>query len=120
MKIKVMVFGDKMMIRRLTLSLVEEGMEVLTSSGGPKAMALLKQKGIDLAVVDSLMEEAEAVCRRIREIPGIPVVLMVSRNQADWKKFLTLDSDGYIFDGAGHLELAARLRAVLRRYLLNK
>lgn len=52
MKMRVMVFENKMMIRRLTVSLAREGIEVLT--GDPEA---IKQERFDVAVVDGLMKE---------------------------------------------------------------
>ena len=78
MAMRVMVFGNKMVTRRLTTSLAEEGIRVISASDGLDGMmALLKQGEFDLAVVDSLAEEAEAACRRINELRAIPLVLVV-------------------------------------------
>ena len=104
-----------MRIRRLTVSLAREGIEVLT--GDPEA---IKQERFDVAVVDGLMKETEAVCCRIRELGDVPVLLMVSQKQADWGKLQSLDPDGYIPDGTVQAELGARLRAVVRRCSLNR
>ena len=121
MAMRVMVFGSKMMIRRLTASLAGGGIKVIGASDGlDRMMALLKQDEFDLAVVDSLSEEAEAACRCINELWDIPLVLIVREKQANWEKLKSLDADGYIPEGAGEAELAARLKAVANRFWTAK
>ena len=116
MAMRVIVFGSKMMIRRLNASLAGGGIKVIGASDGlDRMMALLKQDKVALAVVDSLSEEAEAACRRINELWDIPLMLMVSEKRSNWEKLKLLDADGYIPEGAGKAELAARLQAVVRR-----
>lgn len=109
MRMRVMVFGREMMIQRLTTSLAGEGIEVVHTK------ARLEPERFDLAVVDSSVEEADIACRYIKELGGIPVVLIVRERHADWERLQSLDSDGYIPERMGAAELAARLRAVVRR-----
>jgi len=106
---RVMVFGREMMIQRLTTSLAGEGIEVVPTKAQPKG------ERFDLAVVDSLSEEAETACQCIKELWGIPVVLIVKGRQVDWDRLQSLDIDGFIPEWMGAAELAARLRAVVRR-----
>jgi len=116
MAMRVMVFGNKMVTRRLTTSLAEEGIRVISASDGLDGMmALLKQGEFDLAVVDSLAEEAEAACRRINELRAIPLVLVVGKRETDWERLQSLGADGYVPENTGKAQLAARLRAVVRR-----
>lgn len=96
-------------MRRLAASLAKEEIEVVSTIQAPR------QGRFDLAVVESSVEGAETVCRNIKQLWGIPVVLMVKGEQADWERLQSLDSDAYIPEGIGATELAARLRAVVRR-----
>jgi len=102
------------MVRSLTTSLAEERIKVVGTSNGGEAIALLKQHRFDIAVVDSLVKEAELACRCIRDCWHIPVVLMGSLRLADWERLQSLGVDGYISEPAGAAEVAARLRSVMR------
>lgn len=102
------------MVRSLTVSLAEERMKVVGTSNEGEAIALMKQHRFDILVVDSLVKEAEAACRCIRDCWPIPVVLMGSLKLADWERLQSLGVDGYISEPAGAAEMAARLRAVVR------
>ena len=107
---RVIALGDRTMIRKLSTSLSEEGVEVVSM------ITLPKRKRFDLAVVDSSAEEAEVACRYIKQVWGIPVVLVVKRKQTDWERLQALDTDAYIPEDVSSAELIARLRAVVRRY----
>ena len=104
------MLGHEAMIRRLSASLAGRGIEVVRTMTVPKA------ESFDVAVVDSLVDEAEAACRCIKRVCGVPVVLIVRGRQTDWEKLQSLDTDAYIPEGASGAELAARLRAVVRRH----
>lgn len=86
-----------------------------TSDDLEATMALQKQVGFDLAIVDSQAEKAEAVCQCINDLWTIPLVLIVSVKQPDWEKLQSLGASGYLPEGAGDEELVARLRVTLRR-----
>jgi len=106
---RVIVFGRENTIQRLAASLAGEGIEVVSTKARPE------EEGFDVAIVDGLVDEAGVICQRIKELWGIPVVLIVRGRQADWERLQSLNTDGYISKGMGAAELAARLRAVVRR-----
>lgn len=116
---RVIVFSSKITVRRLTASLAGKGVELVNLSEMGEAITLLKQERFDLVVVDSLVEEADTVCRCIVELGCVPVVLMVDKKRADWGKLQSLGIHGYLLQGANGTELAARLHAIARRCLLN-
>ena len=116
---RVMVFSSKVIARRLIASLAEEGIELVRLSELTEAITLVKRERFDLALVDSLGEEAETVCRCIGELGCVPVVLMVDRTRADWARLQSLGIHGYLPRGANGAELAARMRAVARRCVFN-
>lgn len=115
-KMRVIVFGRERMIKKLSVFLAREGIEMVgTSDRVDKMITLPEQGGFDLAIVDSQAETTEAACHHIKEIWDMPVVLIVNRRQADWERLQSLDADGYLAEEAENGELVARLRAMLRR-----
>lgn len=115
------VFGREKTIQRLTVFLAEEGVGVVgTSDDLETSMALQKQAGFDLAIVDSQTQNAETVCNYINELGTIPLVLIVGERQIDWKKVQSLGASSYLPERSGEKELVARLRVILRRCLLDR
>ena len=111
-KMRVIVFGRERMIKKLSVFLAREGIEMVgTSDRLDKMITLPEQGGFDLAIVDS-----QAACHHIKEIWDMPVVLIVNRRQANWERLQSLDADGYLAEEAESGELVARLRAMLRRF----
>lgn len=115
MAIRVIVFGSKETEQKLTDSLDGKGFDLVCRTEVSEVVALLEQKRFDLVVVDASVEKAEVACRSVSQLGHVPVALMVKKGQANWKKMKSLDVDGYLLDGVGGAELAARLQAVVRR-----
>ncbi len=116
---RVIVFGRKRTVQKLTDLLASEGIEAVgTSDGLDKVIALHEKDMFDLAIVDSLAERVEATCYRIKESLAIPLVLIVDKKQVDWDRLQPLGAVGYLTE-AQDSELVARLKAMLRRFSLN-
>ena len=115
MTIRVIVFGNKKTVQKLTTSLDGKRFDLVSLTEVPEVVALLGQKRFDLVVVDASVEKAEVVCRSVSQLGHVPVALMVKKRQANWKEFKSLDVDGYLLNGVGGAELAVRLQAILRR-----
>ena len=115
MAIRVIVFGSKETVEKLTASLDGKGFDLVSLTEAPEVLALLEQKRFDLVVVDASVEKAEVVCRSVSQFGQVPVALMVKKRQANWKELKSLDVDGYLLDGVGGAELAVRLQAIVRR-----
>ena len=114
---RVIVFGKKETVQRLGAFMAGGGMEVIgVSDGFDNVIALQKQTVFDLAIVDSLADEAEAVSHYINEFWSIPLLFLISERQADWKRLQSLDPNGYLREEAEDGELAVRLWAMLRRH----
>ncbi len=116
---RVMILGRKTTTQRLSLSLAKQGIEAHSTSDESQVMALLSQQRFDLVAVDGLVYGAEAACNSIRERGGIPVVLIIRQIDPDWERLASLDIDGFIPRGVRGAELAARLRAVVRRWAVQ-
>ena len=113
---RIIAFGSKPITKRLIYALAGSDFEIINSADVFNAVDLLQESSFDLVVVDSSAEGAEVTCRRIREVGSVPIVLMIGEEQPDWKEMQPLAVDGYIPDGVNGVELAARLKAVLRRF----
>ncbi len=113
---KVAVFGRRMVIQKILDSLGGNGLEVAVAPEEPDIGAVLSQIDYyDMVIVDSLAEEAEATCNRLDDFRDIPLVLVIKGKQVDWRKLQSFDAQGYISEGAGKEEFAARIKAIMRR-----
>ncbi|MGB9723836.1 MAG: response regulator [Chloroflexia bacterium] len=118
-KDKILVVDDDAYVRRsLADVLQEEGYAVITAQDGPTALRLLYAERPDLVILDVMMPDMDGweVCRRIREMTDIPVLMLTARGQVrDRVKGLDLGADDYLVKPVALEELRARVRAALRR-----
>lgn len=112
---RALIVGDEKMVAELTDLLREcDEMELVSFNQVGEAVAVLRQEKFDVSIVDSLTRDVEMLCRQINALRNILLVVML-RGGVDWKRLQSLNADGFIPPGAGRSELAARLKAVLRR-----
>ncbi len=118
-KDKILVVDDDAYVcRSLAEVLQEEGYAVVTAQDGPTALRLLYAERPDLVILDVMMPDMDGweVCRRIRELTDIPVLMLTARGQVkDRVKGLDLGADDYLVKPVALEELRARVRAALRR-----
>jgi len=72
----------------------------------------------DLVILDLMLPQIDGweVCRRIREMSTVPIIMMTSRRSDEEKvKGLRLGADDYVVKPFNPQELMARIGAVLRR-----
>lgn len=94
------------------------GFEVETASNGSQALSLIETSAPNLLVLDVMMPGIDGfdVVRRIRQSSDVPVILLTARaSESDKLIGLELGADDYITKPFSMKELAARIRAVLRR-----
>jgi len=118
-KTSVLVVDDDIRMLRMVQQMMElEGYRVLTASSGEAALAVFDKETPELVLLDIMMSgmDGYAVCRRIREFSRVPVI-MVSAKHNDAEKVEGLDAgaDDYVTKPFSASELAARVRAALRR-----
>ncbi len=98
--------------------LEREGFSVAAVHDGESAARLAAQGGFDIAVLDVMMPRMSGVeaLRRIRGESRIPVIMLTARgDDVDRIVGLELGADDYVTKPCTPRELAARLRAILRR-----
>ena len=120
----ILVVDDDPHLRDVVVyTLQREGHGVTTAHDGREALAALlppSPKAFDLVVLDILMPEVDGleVCRRLRASPRahVPVVFLSSRDEEIDKVLgLEMGGDDYVTKPFSPRELAARVKAVLRR-----
>jgi DNA-binding response OmpR family regulator len=91
---------------------------VLIAADGAEALELFSAEGPDLVILDIEMPppDGQELCRLIRRTSDVPII-MLSAKESTIEKVRALDSgaNDYITKPFDHLELQARLRAVLRK-----
>src|SRR5512135_452496 len=115
----VLVADDEPRITKLVqIALSEEGFRVVTANGGEEALQKAEEVRPDIVLLDIVMPDLDGieVMRQLRERRPVPVILLTAKGStADKAKGLDLGADDYIAKPFHPDELAARVRAVLRR-----
>ncbi len=117
---KILVVDDEEKILEMLKSFLErEGFSVVLAADGNAAWDLINSEKPDLVVLDWMLPGTSGleVCRRLRELKlGVPVIMLTARaEEVDKLLGLELGADDYITKPFSLRELAARIKAVLRR-----
>ena len=102
----------------LTEYLEREGFSVTAVHDGESAARLAIEGRFDIVVLDVMMPRVDGVeaLRRIRQAARVPVLMLTARgDDVDRIVGLELGADDYVTKPCTPRELAARLRAILRR-----
>ena len=115
----VLVADDQPEITKLvTMSLENEGFRVIAASDGPSALEQLSETNPDVLLLDVMMPGMSGldVLREVRANHPVPVILLTARGAtANVSQGLDLGADDYVIKPFNTAELAARIRAVIRR-----
>ena len=122
MKPSVLVVEDEESLATLLqYNLDKEGLQVALATDGEEALLLIDESLPDLVVLDWMLPKVSGVevCRRLRARPetrNLPIILLTARGEeSDRIRGLDTGADDYIVKPFSMSELAARIRAVLRR-----
>lgn len=118
---KILVVDDERAIADLIeVYLKNEGYEVYKFGNAKDALDCVKREHLSLAVLDVMLPDMDGfeLCRRIREKYLFPIIMLTAKVQ-DMDKItgLTLGADDYMTKPFNPLELTARVRTQLRRYI---
>jgi two-component system KDP operon response regulator KdpE len=103
---------------RLVVTLQWREVEVLGAATGEAALSLVEREHPDIVLLDVGLPDIDGfeVLRQVRAFSDVPVLMLTARDDPlDKVKGLELGADDYVTKPFNHLELLARVRAVLRR-----
>lgn len=116
---KVLVVDDEpKIVQTVRLYLERDGHTVLIARDGLSALEVFRRDRPDLVVLDLMLPGIDGleVCRTIRRESEIPIIMLTARaEEVDKLIGLELGADDYLTKPFSPRELAARVRAVLRR-----
>jgi two-component system KDP operon response regulator KdpE len=103
---------------RLGFTLQWREVEVIGAGAGEQGLDIVEQQKPDLVLLDVGLPDLDGyeVLRQIRAFSDVPGVMLTARDDTlDLVKGLELGADDYVTKPFNHLELLARVKAVLRR-----
>jgi len=116
---KIMVVDDKLELRTLLKSyLTQEGFDVVAAGNGQEALFVARHEKPDLIILDLMMPEMSGYefMRAYSREADTPIIILTARLEENDKVLgLELGADDYVTKPFSPRELAARVRAVLRR-----
>ncbi|MCX7751022.1 MAG: response regulator transcription factor [Candidatus Bipolaricaulota bacterium] len=115
----ILVVEDEREIARMVQSyLIREGYRVEVAFSGEDGWATFRSLRPDLVILDLMLPGMHGleVARRIRQEGATPIIMLTARSEeADRVAGLEMGADDYVTKPFSLRELAARVRAVLRR-----
>jgi two-component system, OmpR family, alkaline phosphatase synthesis response regulator PhoP len=114
----LVVDDDAKTVELVKLYLKRDGYQVLTAYDGIEALRLAQESRPDLIVLDLMLPGMDGlkVCQTIRQESEVPIIMLTARTtEQDRLTGLDLGADDYVSKPFSPKELAARVRAVLRR-----
>ncbi len=116
---RILVVDDETKIQKMIIDYLEAvGFEAAGAEDGISALKMFREDVYDLIILDFMMPGIDGidVIRRIRETSAVPIIMLTARAEENDKLMgLEIGADDYMVKPFSMKELAARIRAVLRR-----
>ena len=118
---KVLICDDDQdILEAISIYLAGEGYSIYKASNGKEAIDIVSREDINLVVMDIMMPVMDGLTAmaKLRQISNIPVILLTAKGE-DTDKVLGLNvgADDYVTKPFNPVELIARVKAQLRRYM---
>ena len=107
-------------VNALKIYLADPNYNILEAFTGVQALKVMEEQEVHLVIMDIMMPEMDGISAmvKIREHSNVPVILLTGKSE-DTDKILGLNvgADDYITKPFNPVEVAARVRSQLRRYM---
>lgn len=119
---KILVVDDDSYIRELIrVILSKEGLSIVEAGDGKAALTLLEKEKMDLIILDIMMPNMDGwtFCQEVRTYYSetLPILMLTAKGETVQKvKGFNLGADDYLVKPFDVAELAARVKALLKRY----
>ena len=121
---KILVVDDeKLIVKGLRFSLLQEGWEVDSAFDGEEGLQMARSGAYDAVLLDIMLPVKSGldVLREIREFSDMPVIMLTAKGEdIDKVTGLEYGADDYITKPFNILEVKARLKAIMRRSRMPK
>jgi DNA-binding response OmpR family regulator len=118
--LKILIVEDEWKIARfLQMELDHEGFATSIEANGRRALERIILEGFDLVLLDVMLPDMDGieVCRRVREVSAIPIIMVTAKDEIEDKVVgLDMGADDYLTKPFAIQELLARIRAALRKH----
>ncbi|NOU69762.1 response regulator [Paenibacillus sp. LMG 31461] len=116
----IMIVDDDPYIRELVrVFMLNEGFDVVEAEDGVQALKKLQTVQVDMVILDVMMPNMDGweLCKELREHYDLPILMLTAKGETAQKvKGFELGADDYLTKPFEPLELAMRVRALLKRY----
>lgn len=111
---------ERDIVNALKIYLHDENYRLFEAFDGKEALRVICENEIHLVLLDIMMPEMDGISAmvKIREHSNVPVILLTAKSQDSDKVLgLTVGADDYITKPFNPMEVAARVKSQLRRYM---
>jgi len=115
----LIIEGEPNLRRELASALTEVGFTVVDVRDYPEALLKLDELKPNMVIVDEVLPGGDGmeVCYQLHSTFGIPIVLLGEDSSDEmWERVMEAEADLYLIKPFSYQELAARVKAILRRY----
>ena len=121
MNTRILIVDDEtLLVKGLKYSLEQDGYKTDSAFDGNEALEKAIKEKYDLIILDLMLPGIDGleVCQKIREQSQVPIIMLTAKGE-DINKILGLGygADDYLTKPFNILELKARIKAILRRYI---
>jgi DNA-binding response OmpR family regulator len=119
----LVVDDDRKTVDLIRLYLEKDGYRVLVAYDGRSAIDIARNRRPGLIILDLMLPKVDGldVCRELRAETNVPIIMLTAKTTEDDKLAgLDLGADDYVTKPFSPRELVARVRAVLRRGMVEK
>lgn len=116
----LVVDDDREIANAIAINLRDEGYEVLIAYDGLQALDIVNSQNIHLIILDIMMPRMDGLSTtlKVRQEKNIPIIILSAKSEDTDKVLgLSMGADDYVTKPFNNMELMARVKSQLRRYM---
>ena len=116
----LVVDDDREIVNVIAINLQNEGYKALKAYDGLQALDIINSQPVQLIILDVMMPRLDGLSTtlKIREEKNIPIIILSAKSEDTDKVLgLAIGADDYVTKPFNNIELMARVKSHLRRYL---